>query len=61
VFGLDAKLADLDARGTRWRRVEEGPKGAPRVEVSRWDLHGIPIELEDMPVVYRGVGQGRTA
>jgi hypothetical protein len=60
VFGLDAKLADLEARGTRWRDVEEGAKGVRRVEVSRWDLHGIAIELEDMPVVYRGVGQGRT-
>jgi hypothetical protein len=61
VYGLDAKLADLDARGTRWREVEESPKGDRRVEVSRWDLHGIPIELEDMPVVYRGAGQGRTS
>ena len=61
VFGLEAKLADLDARGTRWRDVEDGPMGRRRVEVSRWDLHGIQFELEDMPVVYRGVGQGRTA
>ncbi len=61
VFGLDTKLADLDARGTRWREIEASATGARRVEISRWDLHGIQFELEDMPVVYRGVGQGRTA
>lgn len=60
VFGLDTKLADLDARGTRWREIEASSTGARRAEISRWDLHGIQFELEDMPVVYRGVGQGRT-
>jgi hypothetical protein len=61
VFGLDAKLADLQSRGTRWRQIAEGPRGVRRVAVNRWDMHGIPFELEDMPVVYRGVGQGRSA
>jgi hypothetical protein len=59
VFGLDAKLGDLESRGTRWSDIADGPGGARRVAVNRWDLHGIPIELEDMPVVYRGVSQGR--
>jgi hypothetical protein len=61
VFGLDEVLDDLDSRGTRWRDLEDGPKGVRRVQVNRYDIHGIPIELENMPVVYRGVGQGRTA
>jgi hypothetical protein len=61
VFGLDAKLADLQRRGTRWRELEPAPSGARRVGINRYDLYGVPFELEEMPVVYRGVGQGRTA
>ena len=56
-----AKLADLEARGTRWSEIGEGPKGVRRVAVNRWDLRGIPIELEERPVVYRGSNPGRTA
>jgi hypothetical protein len=59
VYGLDAKLADLDSRGTRWKDIAPGPKGERRVAVSRHDLHGLTFELEDMPVVYRGEGAGR--
>lgn len=59
VFGLDAKLGDLDARGTRWSDLPPGPSGERRVAVNRGDLRGASIELEDMPVVYRGVGAGR--
>jgi hypothetical protein len=61
VSGLDQKLADLEARGTRWLDIADGPGGVRRVALNRWDLRGIPIELEEMPVVYRGVGQGRAA
>jgi hypothetical protein len=61
VFGLDAKLADLEARGTRWTELPPAPSGARRVALNRWDLHGIPFEVEDLPVVYRGIGQGRSA
>jgi hypothetical protein len=61
VYGLDAKLADLDARGTRWTELTDGPAGVRRAAVNRWDVHGIPLELEEMFVVFRGVGQGRTA
>jgi hypothetical protein len=61
VYDLDAKLADLDSRQTGWTELEDSPEGVRRVAVNRWDLHGIPIELEEMPVVYRGVGQGRTS
>ena len=61
VHGLDAKLGDLESRGTRWSEIGEGPKGVRRVAVNRWDLRGIPIELEEMPVVYRGISQGRSA
>ena len=61
VHGIDAKLADLEARGTRWSEIGEGPKGVRRVAVNRWDLRGIPIELEERPVVYRGSNPGRTA
>jgi hypothetical protein len=60
VFGLDAKLEDLDRRATRWRDIGPGPTGARRVELNRYDLHGVAFELEDLPVVYRGIGQGRT-
>jgi hypothetical protein len=61
VYGLDAKLADLDRRRTRWREIAPGPKGARRIELNRHDLHGVAFELEDLPTVYRGIGQGRTA
>lgn len=60
VFGLDAKLEDLDRRGTRWREIAPAPSGARRVELNRYDLHGVAFELEDLPVVHRGVGHGRT-
>jgi hypothetical protein len=56
VFGLGAKLNDLDKRGTRWTRVEDSPTGQRRVALNRWDLRGLTIELEDLPVVYRGEG-----
>jgi len=59
VFGLDAKLADLDSRGTRWTAIAPGPGGERRVAVSRPDLRGVTIELEDMAVVHRGTGGGR--
>jgi hypothetical protein len=59
VFGLDAKLGDLDARGTRWTDLPPGPNGERRVEVNRFDLRGVSLELEDMAVVYRGEGAGR--
>ena len=55
------KLGDLKSRGTRWEDIGSAPDGVRRVALNRWDLHGIPIELEEMPVVYRGVGQGRMA
>jgi hypothetical protein len=58
VFGLDEKLADLDARGTGWQWIDDGPQGR-RVALNRWNLRGVPIEMEDMPVVYRGEGGGR--
>ena len=58
VFGLDEKLADLDARGTGWKWIDDGPNGR-RVALNRWDLRGVPIEMEDMPVVYRGEGGKR--
>ena len=61
VFGIDAKLEDLNRRGTRWREIAPGPDGARRIEINRYDVHGVPFELEDMPVVYRGIGQGRSA
>jgi hypothetical protein len=61
VHGLDAKLDDLESRGTRWRDIGEGPGGVRRVALNQADLYGIPFELEDMPVVYRGIGGGRTA
>ncbi len=60
VFGLEAKLEDLDRRETRWRDIAPGPTGSRRVELNRYDLHGVAFELEDLPVVYRGIGQGRT-
>jgi hypothetical protein len=60
VFGLDAKLEDLDRRGTRGREIAPAPTGARRVELNRYDLHGVAFELEDLPVVHRGVGHGRT-
>jgi hypothetical protein len=60
VFGLDAKLADLEARGTRWKEIEPDGNGARRVALNRWDVHGVGFEVEDLPVVYRGVGQGRS-
>ena len=53
VFGLDEKLEDLSRRGTRWLPIEGGPLGN-RVAVNRWDLRGMSIELEELPVVYRG-------
>jgi hypothetical protein len=59
VFGLDALLGDLEARGTRWADVGPGPKGQRRVALNPGDLHGLSLELEDMPVVFRGVGAGR--
>jgi hypothetical protein len=59
VFGLDAKLGDLEARGTRWTEVDPGPKGERRVALGPSDLHGLSLELEDMTVVYRGEGAGR--
>jgi len=58
VFGLDVKLDDLERRGTRWRAIEDGPTGR-RVALNRWDLRGVSLELEDLPVVYRGVGGAR--
>ena len=54
-------LADLDARGTRWTEIDAAPNGAWRVQLNRWDLHGVPFEVEDLPVVYRGIGQGRAS
>lgn len=59
VYGIEEKLEDLDRRGTRWEWIDDGPKGR-RVALNRWDLRGVPIELEELPVVYRGVGGGRT-
>jgi hypothetical protein len=56
VFGLGAKLDDLDKRGTRWTAVEDSPSGDKRVALNRWDLRGLTIELEDLPVVHRGEG-----
>jgi hypothetical protein len=61
VHGLDEKLADLESRGTRWSEIGEGPKGVRRVAVNRWDLRGIPIELEEKPLVYRGINPGRAS
>jgi hypothetical protein len=58
VFGLDEKLADLDARRTGWKWIDDGPSGR-RVALNRWNLRGVPIEMEDMPVVYRGEGGKR--
>jgi hypothetical protein len=58
VYGLDAKLDDLEKRGTGWRAIEDGPSGR-RVELNRFDLGGLTIELEDLPIVHRGVGGGR--
>jgi hypothetical protein len=58
VAGLDAKLDDLERRGTRWKPIEDGP-GGRRVALSRGDLRGVSLELEDLPVVFRGVGGGR--
>jgi hypothetical protein len=58
VYGLEAKLDDLEKRGTGWTAIEDGPNGR-RVELNRWDLDGLTIELEDLPVVHRGVGGGR--
>jgi hypothetical protein len=60
VFGMEATLADLERRGTRWREIAPSPIGTRRVELNRYDLHGIAFELEDLPVVHRGIGQGRT-
>jgi hypothetical protein len=60
VFGVDAKLEDLDRRGTGWREIGPAPSGARRVQLNRYDLHGVAFELEDLPVVHRGVGHGRT-
>ena len=57
VYGLDAKLDDLDKRHTGWERIEDGPEGA-RVEINRWDLRGPGVELQDLPVVLRGTGAG---
>jgi hypothetical protein len=59
VFGLDAKLGDLEARSTRWTEVDPGPNGERRVAIRPSDLHGLSLELEDMTVVYRGEGAGR--
>jgi hypothetical protein len=59
VYGLDEKLEDLERRGTRWDWIDGGPSGR-RAAVNRWDLRGVPIELEELPVVHRGVGGGRT-
>jgi hypothetical protein len=59
VFGLDTKLGDLNTRGTRWMEIPPGPKGERRVAINRHDLRGVTLELEDMPVVYRGEGAGR--
>jgi hypothetical protein len=56
VFGLGAKLDDLDKRATRWKYVEDSPEGRKRVAVSRWDLRGLTIELEELPFVHRGEG-----
>lgn len=53
VFGLDETLEDLSRRGTRWQPIEAGSLGN-RVVVNRWDLRGMSIELEELPVVYRG-------
>jgi hypothetical protein len=60
VFDLDAKLGDLEARGTRWTELAPSPHGASRVLLNRHDLRGVTIELEDLPVVYRGEGAVRT-
>ena len=59
VFGLDDKLDDLKTRGTRFESIDDGPNGR-RVALNRWDLRGVALELEDLPVVHRGVGGGRT-
>ncbi len=59
VYGLDAKLGQLDNHGVRWTEIAPGPKGERRVEVNRFDLRGASIELEEMSVVYRGIGAGR--
>jgi hypothetical protein len=61
VFGLDAKLGDLERRGTRWTDIAPGPHGERRVALNRHDLRGVTIELEDMAVVYRGEGAGQVA
>jgi hypothetical protein len=61
VFGLEAKLADLDRRGTRWTEIAPGGGGERRVALSRADLRGLTVELEDMRVVHRGEGAGRVA
>lgn len=61
VFRLDAKLGDLERRGTRWTDIAPGPNGERRVALSRHDLRGVTVELEDMAVVYRGEGAGRVA
>jgi hypothetical protein len=58
VYGLDAKLDDLDKRGTGWERIA-ARSDAERVALNRWDLRGLTLELEDMPVVLRGEGAGR--
>jgi hypothetical protein len=59
VFGLDAKLGELEAKGVRWTEVASGPKGERRVALNRFDLRGMSLELEDLPVVYGGEGGGR--
>jgi hypothetical protein len=56
VSGLGAKLDDLNRRGTRWQYVESSPEGQKRVAVSRYDLRGLTIELEELPIVHRGTG-----
>lgn len=58
VFDLEAKLDDLEKRGTRWERLDDGPSGR-WVELNRWDLRGLNFHLEEMPVVVRGEGGGR--
>ena len=61
VFGLTEKLAELDELGVRWSEIHGGLSGTKRVELNRWDMHGITFELEDLPIVYRGEGAYRVA
>ncbi|TAK37090.1 MAG: hypothetical protein EPO21_00420 [Chloroflexota bacterium] len=47
VRGLDAKLEDLWARGTRWSWVDP-IDGRARVEVNPADVGGVLIEFEEL-------------